>query len=486
MGRKAFSENSLLSGKNNLREEVFKVEYLLGLGLTGSPAEVLAVHQHSELGVSVNFKKICVLGLGYIGLPTASTFAAHGLQVAGVDVNPHVLATLRNDGLHIHEPGLRAALAAALQSGNLTVNEQPVEADAFIIAVPTPFYDNKFGEQFGQKYKLADMRAVASAAESIVPVLRPGNLVVLESTSPPRTTLDLLVPILEKSKLKAGVDFHLAYSPERVLPGQILRELVENARVIGGITPDCAAAGRDLYAIFVQGQIVVTDATTAEMVKLMENTYRDINIAIANEFARLSERFGVDVWEAVRIASLHPRVKILSPGPGVGGHCISVDPWFFVESAPDLSTLIYAARCVNDSQPHFVLELARKTLGDLRGKKIAALGLAFKPDVDDLRESPAVEVIHMLQGEGAVVKAFEPFKLDADLPGVIAVPTLAAALQDADAVILLVNHTEMRLLTPEKLASLTHARILIDTVNGWAGKDWPSAGFHLFRLGVGK
>ncbi len=447
------------------------------------------------------FTKICVLGLGYIGLPTASTFATHGLQVVGVDVNPHVLATLRKGEIHIHEPGLREALEAALKTGNLTVNETPVEADAFIIAVPTPFYEDKVGEYNGQKYKLADMRAVTSATEAIVPVLRKGNLVVLESTSPPRTTVELLIPILEKSGLKAGVDFHLAYSPERVLPGQILRELIENARVIGGVTPESAQAGRDLYAIFVKGQIVVTDATTAEMVKLMENTYRDINIAIANEFSRLAERFGVDAWEAIQIASLHPRVKILNPGPGVGGHCISVDPWFFVESAPDLSTLIYAARRVNDTQPHFALDLVKKALGShstalrqarggssgqaLKGKKIAALGLAFKPDVDDLRESPAAEVVHLLQEEGALVKAFEPFKPEG-LPGITCVPTLAAALKDADAVVLLVNHTELRTLTPEKLAALTPARILIDMVNGWAGKDWQAAGFKIFRLGTGK
>jgi len=432
----------------------------------------------------VNFKKICVLGLGYIGLPTASTFATHGLQVVGVDVNPSVLATLRKGEIHIHEPGLREELEAALKTGNLTINETPVEADAFIIAVPTPFYEDKFGEYNGQTYKLADMRAVTSAAEAIVPMLRKGSLVVLESTSPPRTTMDLLIPILERSGLKAGVDFHLAYSPERVLPGQILRELIENARVIGGVTPESAVAGRDLYAIFVKGQIVVTDATTAEMVKLMENTYRDINIAIANEFARLAERFGVDAWEAIKIASLHPRVKILNPGPGVGGHCISVDPWFFVEAAPDLSTLIYAARCVNDSQPQFALELVRRAIGDLHGKRIAALGLAFKPDVDDLRESPAVDVIHLLQSEGATVKAFEPFKPDANLPGVTAVPTLEAALKDADAVVLLVNHTEIRALPPEKLAGMTPARILVDTVNGWAGMDWQAAGFRIFRLGV--
>jgi UDP-N-acetyl-D-mannosaminuronic acid dehydrogenase len=434
----------------------------------------------------VTFTKICVLGLGYIGLPTASTFATNGLQVVGVDVNPHVLETLRNGGVHIHEPGLRTLVEAALKSGKLTVSEKPEEADAFIIAVPTPFYEDKFGDYNGKKYKLADMRAVTSATEAILPVLRKGNLVVLESTSPPRTTVDLVAPILEKSGLKAGVDFYLAYSPERVLPGQILRELIENARVIGGVTPASAQAGRDLYAIFVKGEIVQTDATTAEMVKLMENTYRDVNIAIANEFSRLAERFGVDVWEAIKIASLHPRVKILNPGPGVGGHCISVDPWFLVEAAPDITPLIYNSRKVNDAQPHYVVELTRRALGSLNGKQIAALGLAFKPDVDDLRASPATEVIHLLQKEGAAVKAFEPFKPDADLPGIAAVPTLEAALKEAEVVVLLVNHTELRALTPEKLASLTPARILIDTVNGWAGKNWEGAGFVIHRLGVRK
>lgn len=432
----------------------------------------------------MNFEKICVLGLGYIGLPTASTFATHGIRVIGVDVNQQVLETLRSGGIHIHEPGLRTVVEAAIRSGNLGVAEKPEEADAFIIAVPTPFYADKTGNMNGETYKLADMRAVASAARAIIPVLKKGNLVVLESTSPPRTTRELVAPILEESGLKAGVDFHLAYSPERVLPGQILRELIENARVIGGLTPEAAKAGRDLYATFVKGEIILTDATTAEMVKLMENTYRDINIAIANEFARLSDRFGVDVWEAISIANLHPRVKILNPGPGVGGHCISVDPWFLVESAPELSRLIYMARKVNDSQPHFVIELVEKALGDLKGKKIAALGLAYKPDVDDLRESPAVEVVHLLQQAGALVKAYEPFKPDATFPGINIEQNLKDALSGADGIILLVNHHQLCELMPEEIASLTETRILIDTVNGWDRMEFEGAGFTMFKLGV--
>lgn len=423
----------------------------------------------------MKFQKLCVLGLGYIGLPTASTFATHGLDVVGVDVNPKIIDTLQSGGLHIHEPGLGDLVRAALDAGTLRVATQPELADAFIIAVPTPFYDDN---------KHADMRAVISAAEAIVPYLREGNLVVLESTSPPRTTVDLVAPILEKSGLKAGVDFYLAYSPERVLPGQILRELIENARVVGGITPESAQAGYELYTAFVQGKIIQTNATTAEMVKLMENTYRDVNIAIANEFSRLADRFGVDVWEAISLANLHPRVEILRPGPGVGGHCISVDPWFFVEAAPDLTPFIRTAREVNDSQPEFVVHLVERALGSLAGKKIAALGLAYKPDVDDLRESPAVEVVHLLQKAGASVKAFEPFVPHAKLDGVHSVPNLEAALAEADAVLLLVAHTEFKNLNPALVAESMPGRVAVDTINALDADAWQEAGFSLIRLGV--
>ena len=444
----------------------------------------------------MSFQKICVLGLGYIGLPTAATIAAHGIKVVGVDINPHVIETLRSGEIHIHEPSLRDLVKNSIDLGNLTFSTQPEEADAFLITVPTPFQTDSHEEFNGRKFKLADLRFVNAATEAIVPHLRKGNLVVLESTSPPRTTLDVVRPILERSRLRAGDDFYLCYSPERVLPGQILRELAENARVVGGISPESARAGHELYRIFVKGEIIETDTTTAEMVKLMENTTRDVNIAIANEFSRLAERFGVDVWEAISLANRHPRINILNPGPGVGGHCISVDPWFFVEAAPELSSLIYQARQVNDDQPSFVIEKVKRAFldsreepasnADLRGKKIAVLGLAYKADVDDVRESPATEVIHLLQKEGADVRVWEPFKPDARLPGIQMASSLDSAINDAAAILLLVKHTEFTKLIPEEIASKTKARTVIDTVNAWNASEWERSGFNMFRLGDNK
>ncbi len=439
----------------------------------------------------MNFNKICVIGLGYIGLPTAVTFAKHGIDVLGVDINENVVNTLNEGHVHIHEPDLPEALSAAIESKKFRASVQVEEADAFIIAVPTPFKEDEVGTYNGIEYKLADMQAVTSAAQAIAPFLRKGNLVILESTSPPRTTVDLIAPLLQKSGLQAGSDFYLCYSPERVLPGQIMKELIENARVIGGITKESAQAGADLYSVFVKGQILQTDATTAEMVKLMENTYRDVNIAIANEFSRLADKFGVDVWEAISLASLHPRVKILSPGPGVGGHCISVDPWFFVEAAPELTPLIYHSRQVNDAQPSFVVEKVKSAFAQtaavsVGGKNIAALGLAYKADVDDLRESPAREVVHLLQNAGAHVLAWEPFKPNANLAGIRMASSLDEAIQEADLILLLVKHTEFVNLNPKEVAKKTKAKIIVDTVNAWKADEWRQAGFDVFRLGVGK
>jgi len=434
----------------------------------------------------VKYKKICVVGLGYIGLPTAATFATHGLQVLGVDINLSVVESLQKGKLHILEPGLDTIVNAAFTSGKLKVASKPEPADAFIIAVPTPFHEDEYKEFDGRRYKLANMSAVVSAAEAIMPLLQKGNLVILESTSPPRTTIDLVSPILERSGLKAGTDFFVCYSPERVLPGQIMRELIENARVMGGITSNSAKEGSALYSIFVKGEIYETDSTTAEMVKLMENTTRDVNIAIANEFSRLAEKFEVNVWEAIQLANKHPRINILNPGPGVGGHCISVDPWFLVEQAPELTTLIFNARKTNDDQPAYVIKKIESCLGRLQGKKIAALGLAYKPDVDDVRESPAVEVVHLLQKSGAQVYAWEPFKPAATINNVQSTKTLEEALGNCDALLILVKHTQFSELDPLEISKTTSARIVIDTVQALNAEQWNNAGFQVFVLGNGK
>jgi UDP-N-acetyl-D-mannosaminuronic acid dehydrogenase len=402
-------------------------------------------------------------------------FATYGLKVMGVDINEEIIAVLNGGDIHIEEPGLKTVVQAAIQSGNLSVACEPELADAFIIAVPTPINEDK----------TADMRAVISATESIVPHLRQGNLVILESTSPPRTTVDLVQPILQRGGLKAGEDFLLAYSPERVLPGKILHELINNSRVIGGIDRASAEAGRNLYQVFVQGEIVMTDATTAEMVKLMENTYRDVNIAIANEFSRLADRFGVDVWEAIEIANRHPRVQILRPGPGVGGHCISVDPWFFVEAAPDLTPLIRTAREVNDAQPEYVVAKLRDKLRDLRGRKFAVLGVTYKPNVDDIRESPSIELVHLLQKAGSVVRIFDPHVTrDAELAGLLA-PSIEAAASDADGILLVVQHREFLDLDIPRLAQVMQHLLVFD-MHGVLHYDvWQAVGFDVLVLGDG-
>jgi UDP-N-acetyl-D-mannosaminuronic acid dehydrogenase len=421
----------------------------------------------------LKYQKICVLGMGYIGLPTACTFATHGMQVTGVDINQEIVHGLQNGHLHIYEPGLRSLVKSAMDSGNLSISNSPQPAEAFIIAVPTPITDEKN----------ADLEAVKSVAHSIIPHLRTGNLVVLESTSPPRTTVDIVAPILEKSGLKAGTDFMLAYSPERVLPGKILEEIVQNTRVIGGIDERSAAAGKELYSVFVKGDILLTNATTAEMVKLMENTYRDINIAIANEFAHLADRFEVDAWEAIQIANRHPRVNILNPGPGVGGHCISVDPWFLVEAAPDISPLVHTAREVNDDQPHFVVETMKKKLGSLENRKITALGLSYKANIDDLRESPAIEIVKLLLEEHAAVTVYEPYKPDGFHGHVKAANSLKEALQDCEIILLLVAHQEFTTLMPQDAIKLTTARIAVDMCGGWQRKNWEDVGFDFYKLG---
>ena len=419
---------------------------------------------------------VCVIGLGYIGLPTAAMFASCGVRVRGVDINKHVVRVLNNGSVHISEPGLNALVQVARAAGNLKIASSLGEADAFIIAVPTPLEEGK----------RADLRFVVAATEAIVPWLRQGNLVVLESTSPPRTTVELVAPILQRSGLRAGTDFHLCYSPERVLPGQILRELIENPRVIGGIDRESAEIAKGLYAMFVRGDILLTDPTTAEMIKLMENTFRDVNIAIANEFARLADRQGINVWEAIGLANRHPRVDILRPGPGVGGHCISVDPWFLVESAPDLAKVIRQARNVNDEQPAFVVSLLKRVLGRLRGRRIAVLGLAFKADVDDLRESPSIGIAKLLAEAGASVSTYEPNCLDATVDGCAAKISVEGALDGVEAVVLSVAHKELRALSPQLVRKASRARIVLDACGVCDRREWEAAGLRLIVLGDGR
>ena len=418
---------------------------------------------------------LCVLGLGYIGLPTASMFAVSGLNVLGVDVNPRVVEWLQAGRIHIEEPDLQTLVQAAVNSGQLSISPQPTSADAFIIAVPTPISnDHK-----------ADLAFVRAAAESVVPHLQRGNLVVLESTVPPRTTKDVLRPILERSGLRAGEDFALAHCPERVLPGRIMVELVENDRIIGGLTPRCADRAAELYGAFVHGALHKTDATTAEMVKVMENTCRDVNIALANQFAILGERFGVDAWEAIDLANRHPRVQVLRPGPGVGGHCIAVDPWFLIESAPEQAPLITAARKLNDSMPAHVVELIRAQAPDPSEGPIAAFGLAYKGDVDDVRESPSVEVVHAAIHAGYEVRVHDPHvKHDGDetLPACF---DLAGALDGAQALVLLTDHSAFRRLDPEEAGRLMRSRRLIDTRNALDHGAWRAAGFDVTTLGRG-
>lgn len=421
----------------------------------------------------MSYEKVCVVGLGYIGLPTAAVFAKHGKHVTGVDVSERVVNTLRAGNIHIEEPGLEQVVRTAVRNGSFIPQLTPAEADAFILAVPTPTNEDHS----------ADLSYVHAAAESIVPYLRQGNLVILESTSPPETTLGL-VPILEQSGLTVGKDILLAHSPERVLPGRILIELVENDRVIGGHTPEAAEAGAELYRTFVTGEIHLTDATTAEMAKLMENTFRDVNIALANEFARVAETIGINVHQAIRMANFHPRVNILQPGPGVGGHCIAVDPWFIAHAAPEESVLIRTAREINDAQPHRVVGMVEEAVEGIAQPRIAVLGLAYKPNVDDVRESPAVDIARILRDRGYDLRLHDvhanalPYDLELTA-------SLEETLHGADVVLILTNHDEYKSLAPSSPeVRWMRSRVIIDTRYSIDAAAWEDAGWHVRQVGV--
>jgi UDP-N-acetyl-D-mannosaminuronic acid dehydrogenase len=411
-------------------------------------------------------EKICVLGLGYVGLPTACMLALQGHTVVGVDVNPGVIQTIAKGGIHIEEAGLKTILQAAINSRNLIAQSEVESADIFIIAVPTPLTAEK----------TADTSYVERAAQSIVPVLASGNLVILESTVPPGTTAGLLCQTLASSGLEPGSDFLVAHSPERVLPGNIFSELVANDRVIGGITPESARAARNLYQGFVEGEILLTDATTAEMVKLVENTFRDVNIALANELATIAADYDVNVFEIIDLANRHARVHVHQPGPGVGGHCIPIDPWFIIEKSKSSDGVIKHSRQMNQSMPMRMVGVVEKMVGGGSNLKISVWGVAYKGNVDDTRESPAVPIIRELKARNYDVGIFDFHTRDFEYE----LDSLEKAVNDADAILLLADHKEFAYLDPHVIGQRMRRRIIIDTRNCLDTGKWKAAGFEFY------
>ncbi len=415
--------------------------------------------------MNLPFNKISVIGLGYIGLPTAATLASRGVEVIGVDVSPRAVESISRGEIHIVEPDLDAVVRQVVEKGKLKAVSEPQPAEVFILAVPTPFH--------GQHKP--DLSYIKAAAKSIAPVLKKGNLVILESTSPVGTTEKLSQWLAESRKdltfpHRKGekADIQLAYCPERVLPGKVLQELVQNDRIIGGLTQKATRMAKAVYQIFVTGQCLESDARTAEMAKLTENSFRDVNIAFANELSLICEKLHINVWELIELANHHPRVKILQPGPGVGGHCIAVDPWFIVDSAPKESRMIRTAREVNDGKPHHVVSMVRAAAKKSKKPVVACLGLAFKADIDDLRESPAVEIVRELAKDKKIkILAVEPHvqELPRELAGIknIELCDTEEALRRSSVAVLLVNHRVFLNLNQKLLKGKT----IIDTRGGW-------------------
>ncbi|WP_175640260.1 nucleotide sugar dehydrogenase [Metabacillus schmidteae] len=414
--------------------------------------------------------RLTVLGLGYIGLPTAVMFAKHGVQVHGVDVNAKVVAMLNNKELHIEEPGLPEMLAEVIDNGTLTVGTEPKAADAYIIAVPTPINADKS----------ANLDYVRSATEMIVPYVEKGNLVILESTVPPKTIENIMMPVLEKTGLVFGEELYISHSPERVLPGKLFEELVSNDRIVGGINEKSSQLTVDLYKAFVKGTIHVTDSTTAEMVKLMENTYRDINIAYANELARIAENIGFNVWEAIDLANCHPRVNIHKPGPGVGGHCIAVDPYFIIEQAPQEARLITLAREINTSTPVTVVSLVDKVLKGINHATVSVFGLAFKGNIDDMRESPALEIVEELKAKGFDLKIYDPYVKDSYENKANSVEE---AVENSDLILVLTDHAVFKDINFDEVKNKMRTPKILDTRNLLENLQLTEKGIDYLQIG---
>ncbi len=393
-------------------------------------------------------KKVCVLGLGYIGLPTASILATKGYDVLGVDVSEKVVETINKGEIHIVEPDLDILVKSGVKSGKLRASLKPEEADLFFICVPTPFKEG---------YK-PDLKYVEEATEAIVPYVKKGDLIVLESTSPVGTTDKTVAKILEKSGLNIGEELFIAHAPERVLPGYILKETIENDRIIGGINDKSAEVCKEFYKTFVKGDIFTTNARTAELAKLVENSYRDVNVAFANELANICDELSIDVWELIELSNKHPRVDILRPGPGVGGHCLAVDPWFIVDSVPEKAKLIKTARETNESRPGVVTEKVLNHAKKFREPVIGCLGISYKPDIDDIRESPALDIVRKLRdSESGQVLVHDPYKDCHDLE--FSFSELDDLLGKSDIVVMLVNHREYN----EIDQNILNEKIIVDT-----------------------
>lgn len=395
--------------------------------------------------------KLTVVGLGYIGLPTSIMFAKHGVDVLGVDINPKTIDSLQSGKVNIEEPGLQEVFEEVLEKGKLKVSTTPAEADAFIISVPTPNNDDE--------YESCDISIVLSAVNSVLPYLKKGDTIIVESTIAPRTMDDHVKPLIEEKGFTIGEDIYLVHCPERVLPGKILEELVYNNRIIGGVTPNCVEAGKRVYSTFVQGEMIETNARTAEMSKLMENTYRDLNIALANEITKISNNLDINVLDVIEMANKHPRVNIHSPGPGVGGHCLAVDPYFIIAKDPEHSPLIQTGRKVNRSMPEYVVENVKRILIDVDNAKVAVFGLTYKGDVDDIRESPAFDIYKLLQDEQLEVTAYDPHvELD------FVEKDIKKATDNASLVLILSDHSEFKTFNDSDFENMKN-KIIFDTKN---------------------
>ncbi|WP_102691961.1 nucleotide sugar dehydrogenase [Rummeliibacillus pycnus] len=396
--------------------------------------------------------KLCTIGLGYIGLPTSIMFAKHDVNVVGVDIKKEVVDSLNHGRIHLEEPGLQEALEEVISMGTFRASYTPEKADTFIISVPTPnHYD---------QYKSCDLTYVLSAVKSVIPYIERGNTIIVESTMAPRSMDDFVRPLVEEAGFIIGKDIFLVHCPERVLPGQILQELVFNNRIVGGITPACTEAGVNVYSTFVQGEIIRTDAKTAEMSKLMENTFRDVNIALANELAKVCNELEINALDVIKMANKHPRVNLHTPGPGVGGHCLAVDPYFIVARAPETAQLINLSRTINTSMPQFVVDNVNKLMEIVNGRVLTVFGLTYKGNVDDIRESPALEIYEMLKSEGNYdVRAYDPHvKLD------WIQQDIAQAVNDSDLVIILTDHDEFKEFGESDFMKMSNKRIF-DTKN---------------------